>query len=210
MTAEHLETILYRFCSTDPNRISIDHPFTRSDGYVYATCGRTMVRVKADRWNECPFAEGSVNAAVVWPVANWRQWPALEIPGNVDLKRVPAPKRCPKCHGDGLWTCAHCDSEVDCEECGGTGKVEEDHLVATRLNGGFRLFSYSLLHRVLSLPGAALRGDPDSPDAVAAFTFDGGEGLLMPWTAFTLNERQVAIDRYWPEEPSKPFDNSKP
>lgn len=89
-------------------------------------------------------------------------------------------KECIHCGGSGEQTC-DMGHEHECPECGGDGHYEE--WPKQEIAG--RIFSERFLSKMAALPGIKfyptaaewLDGNPAKP---ALFTFDNGQGLLMP------------------------------
>lgn len=162
--------LLQKFCSTDPSRESLHHPITQGD-YTYATDGRICVRV--------PAIEGAQFAlrpdfGAIWPASFDVYMPAT-LPDGFDDMKDPATK-CQTCQGRGHVTCETCGHDHACGDCDGDGFIID--LVPVPLSGGVCFAASHYLRLVMSLPGAAIQClDLTSP---IRFTFDGGEGLLMP------------------------------
>ncbi len=152
------------FCSVDKTRPALHKPFV-SDGYLYATDGRAVIRFKTDR-KEAPPEENkrfphSVGKIYRDNIAEFTRcggpvW--MELP---KLKDVPAIKIaiCPNCAGNGRYFEKDPDGEkvsCECEECEGDGEVDETPLVRQEIScqspgAKAAQFDVRLLHKVASL-----------------------------------------------------------
>lgn len=195
---------LKKFCYPDNMRPNLMEPFSR-DGYTWASDGRIMIRVP-----EIPGAVGHKKAPDPWtawlkkpleeyiPAELPQGWQEMEVEyfecqtcqgtGQVYI--------CPECEGEGVAKCKCCGSENDCKTCEGAffvsaeqggrpvrcedcnGETCRRKRTPVRLPGSDCIIDLFYLKLVMELPGARLFRD-GSHDPLC-FTFDGGEGVLMP------------------------------
>lgn len=170
---------LMPFCSEDESRDSIRNPFEQ-EGYTYATDGRIIIRVHQvlpdlpERLSQPPknirvhftFPDP---AATVVPV-DW-----------TSLCQEPEPLTCSVCKGIGRDQCRHCDNEIECQKCDGSGKVLSA-VVPVKI--GEKFFDPMYLRKISRLPNIRLL-NWESPGfetgkGPSGFIFDGGDGILMP------------------------------
>jgi hypothetical protein len=191
---------LKRFCAnkSDP-RAYLREPWAHK-GYVYATNGHIVVRVPAPDQAEA-IAEHKAAATAEGLFATFPAIEAQPLPpftlgeecffcaGTGEAYSVD----CPDCDGEGEFI--HGAHDYECKECEGGGfvdaeKIPENKTVCHACYGrGYKAhrapvgpmgagFDASYLSWIAALPGVlfAARGPAES----GRFTFDGGEGLLMP------------------------------
>ncbi len=166
---------LQPFCSVDETRMAICTPFVLN-GWKYATDGRIAVRIPTDEPDDSNEPYRRPNASALFEGFNVEGLQSFEIP-TLDGAQVI---ECDSCNGDG---CAICDMghEHECPDCDGDGHYEKwpEKEVAGRI------FSERFLSKMAALPGIKFYpttaecsgGNPAKP---ALFTFDNGQGLLMP------------------------------
>jgi hypothetical protein len=145
-----------------------DQPFSRGD-YTYATNGHVIVRVpRRDEVPEQPKAPLTVGAVFYKIDASlpFRRIPRYEIP---EAKKSP----CIHCFDGFQHDCPNC--ECECEECDGTGT--EIELISVALGPAILAAQYVKLLQTLPDIKIAVGSDRNRP---MHFTFDGGDGLLMP------------------------------
>lgn len=170
-------------------------PILRGD-WIYATNGHVAVRV--------PKQEG-IDATETDSIP---QMPSLFDNGRREsfdeLPRLPVAQKCPKCDGRGhAYECPDCDGdgvfyhgqhEYDCEECNCSGQVmsgeESDKQPCWKCNGlgdaaqpvavAHQYFDRRYLAKIKQLPGVKFSPNPGDAMGSGYFTFDGGEGLIMP------------------------------
>jgi hypothetical protein len=93
--------------------------------------------------------------------------PACEIPKGEVIT-------CDECAGRGTeHDCPDCN--CDCALCDGTGEITE--AISVTVRGA--IYNTVYIRRIMDLPGLLFSTNPPQVDA-ARFTFDGGEGLIMP------------------------------
>lgn len=100
---------------------------------------------------------------------------------------------CPEC-GEDTLQCDRCDgsgfdhssrSEIDCEDCGGSGKAAPIQFVKV----GSEVVNAKYLRLIKDLPNVKISNCRKKNGALS-FVFDGGDGLLMPirvWKKSELN-----------------------
>jgi len=97
---------------------------------------------------------------------------AVELPEEIPCERT---MDCTTCDGTGTHEC-RCGDTHPCGDCGGDGKmIQNDQGVEV----GKMFLGESYLRKLAALPGLKLYDNGGVPD-VCYFTFEGGEGLLMP------------------------------
>jgi len=216
MTIERLRD----FCSVDETRWELLSPFTQGE-HSFATDGRLVVRVprlegvsteprKADAAKL--FLPDRGRLPVVEFPPRWQALPELwdECQSCGGTAKQKERVKCAECDGTGSVTCGECGNdhdcgkcrgegdvpgrpEVPCEDCDGLGKIE----VCTPVLGmpGEVGFNDRYLRRVFSLPGVVMRHDPAEAMEPAYFTFEGGDGLLMPMRI--VDEKRVVARKMW-------------
>lgn len=156
------------FCSTKEHVREIREPFPRGE-FVYATNGHIMVRVPRQgdmaEVERAPHAEKLFDKTPLLPLS---PFPVLTIP--------PAKKvECANCGGgtESIHDCPDCNCV--CTICGGAGEVEVQ--TTCEVNGA--IFDTKYVRLIQTLPGVLF---PTSPAKLEGnrFTFEGGEGMLMP------------------------------
>jgi hypothetical protein len=195
---------LLKFCGTD----RYQSPFTKPDGYVYATDGRIIVRrpqKPEDDFEMSPLAISDLQFS----------------PSGMSAVQIPniTGKPCEECWDGFIYTCPECDGagflkfsnafnvyECECRTCSGGGissvprSENEDPYTKTRcpqcrgtkvqdldgvsvFNGGYALANFYLF-LIQDLHGIQLFQPNDTQDsfflAPAYFKFSGGEGLICP------------------------------
>ena len=161
--------MLMPFCSKDESRPMLSAPFTIGK-FTYATDGRVCVRVP-------DFPDPPPDIQVTQGIAKlgWDTAPravAVELPKKIPCERTT---ECTSCDGTGTCKC-ECGDMHPCEDCGGDGKmIQNDQGVEV----GKMFLGESYLRKLAALPGLKLYDNGGVLDVVY-FTFDGGEGLLMP------------------------------
>ncbi len=191
------------FCSNDTRRQILLNPWTLGR-YTYATCGRNIIRVPmqddiperhdAPRVDNIGFPDQFAKLTLrklVLPL----EWPAREKSDCSVCNKSGLVMTCPKCHGDGeLLRLFFNDESNECPDCKGKGVLpcspQGDPSNCPNCNGkGFTLsrlevrigeakFNYDVIEHVLRLPG--LKVVPGDSSAPTYFTFDVGDGLIMP------------------------------
>ena len=192
---------LQPFCanSRDP-RSYLRAPWVHK-GHAYACNGQILVRLP------CPDQPDAI--AQDNPLAD-KAADLLKTAGKAAYAPLPEfeqPKRCTGCGGDGkrlMLACEDCDGEgyftrgwheYQCKECDGEGLLDANegtegaamhdcpecggfgfHHSAAKV--GDAAYSTVYLRMLAALPG--LRICTNGTNHGAHFTFDGGEGLLMP------------------------------
>ncbi len=161
---------LQKFCSE--TRKSIARPWSRGE-YSYATNGHVIIRVPAQPdVPENTFAPDAERPSIFggFSCSGKESFPIPDLP-------TPKWAACDECLGESRA------AREQCEECGGTGKVRDHQNV--EIGGMF--FADVYLELIKDLPGLKfypvkyewITGGIHRPDP-SPFTFDGGDGLLMP------------------------------
>ena len=154
---------LQQFCATDLDREYLLAPFTK-DGKTYATNGHICVRVVAVEG--IAGHKNAPDAERLFPKLTHEMFalPSVEIPPPPDPPFEPC------------YICMGVDSG-DCPECEGLGKTEVKETVAVQIGEAF--FAAKYMRLLLGLPNTKVQSRPRTKDAMY-FTFDGGDGILMP------------------------------
>ena len=156
---------LQKFCASpdDCYHNNMSKPYSRGD-YTYATNGHVLIRVP--RINRIPEIPKAPSADKLWPVSKLTDY---EIPAF----STPAFRPCPYCEGEGKW-----GNGVTCDECEGEKQLPD----VKAIDVGPACYSDHYLTLIKELP--ELKFYPQKTDEYtyppAYFTFNGGEGLLMP------------------------------
>jgi hypothetical protein len=157
-----MEQDLRKFCSGW--NANIQRPWSRGD-FTYATNGKIIVRTP--RLDNVPDHEFAPDAARLKWDNHAHAFPIPDLPD-------PLVEACPDCCGDE-------DYMPGCEECSGSGNV----LVWGHTDIGGMRYDNEYLALIKGLPGYQFcpvqydwsKGNRPDP---SPFTFDGGDGLLMP------------------------------
>ena len=191
----NLSDILKSFCAKDEVRHYMNAPILRGE-FIFATNGHAMVRVAkfdgidGDYGDKQNNIEDLINSAV--------------RDGLAPISGLPDPKLCECCHGTGYaYRCKSCDGEgsflhngeeYDCKPCNSYGTIpdgdEADKVECWACHGschkqqrvevGGSDFDRRYLAKIMDLPGALFAPHPTDQSKPAYFTFDGGDGVLMP------------------------------
>lgn len=168
MTASKID--LQVFC--DKDNAKIGKPFSLGE-YTYATNGHIAVRVPRDPnvpEIEAPPKIDACFAREFNPLASRR---ALKNP--IPPAAAAKTKKCEECGGRGVeHECHSC--KCKCWECEGSGWYEEIRYQSLEI--GSRIFNVHAVRKILTLPSVLF--DADGKGKAIGFTFDGGEGMLMP------------------------------
>lgn len=163
------------FCYTGDDRPYLKQPWSRGD-FTYASNGHVLVRVL--RLTDVPENAATPDCekllAKTPECSDFAPFPEFDIS---DAPKVP----CDICDGRGTeHDCPDCGH--DCEECDGTGEIEE--IQSVTLFGA--IYDTRYIKQIMTLPGLKFSASP--PKHVAArFIFEGGEGLIMPRRSPTEN-----------------------
>lgn len=193
--------ILSMFASKSDVRKWMLRPF-RLNGFVYATNGHWMVRISDEPTIDAdPIADHH-------PKSIEKMFAEAPTEGFISLPEMEKPADCTRCEGLGFGTltkCESCDGDgefvhcghfYECKACDGEGDSFEATpdgtdacpdcygrgLKAWGVPGqsvGIAKFSPVYLWMLRVLPGIQIA--VNDKDGKARFTFEGGEGLLMPY-----------------------------
>lgn len=160
------------FCGKDDDRWYLNAPFSEGE-FTYATNGHILIRVARrdditsepeQMMNRCAklFAEAAPTPPIAIP----------EIPPIVEGD-------CDCCNGAGSHERECGTGDYDCDDCAGTGRVmkEPGDSWYPQIDVGDAAFAPNYLRLIKSLPNVQFM--PNGQHG-AHFTFDGGDGLLMP------------------------------
>jgi len=192
---------LLEFCSKDETRFALLKPFDYGD-FTYATDGRMIVRLPKLGYPSPDFTPTRESVENLMSDSYLREvvaFPAIPEPTQDLCKTCDGSgfnKKCYDCDGSGEVECKCCGNESDCKTCSGSGtlKATKDHphgIPCEDCDGsgglkewapveiGGKYFSSKFLWIIKDLAGLVFMVANDS-NAAARFTFDGGEGVLMP------------------------------
>lgn len=168
------------------SRYAIDRTWVFG-GHVYATDGRIVVRSKTDEPDTPKEGHG-------WPPAYglFTDTKRSDKPLVMPSKCKPIVNSCRECNGCGEWycNCPDCANEHPCDSCE-DGKVIEwpVYIFADIIALGGRYVDILVRHTCTAYPSA--KKAKASP---VYFTFDGGEGLLMPVSCGSAIEWKEKIE----------------
>ena len=200
MTNDETMALLQRFCASKSDGREYLHKPILRDACVFATNGHIIIRVPADPGlaaepSKFPADLKNRFAGIDPDRLTYVDIPKLPEMGQCDFcGGTGAAAKCADCEGAGEfdrngWTyqCQSCDGEgqiearavedqdwlVPCNACDGAGVIGND-----RVEVGNSGYANRYLRMIADLPGVrfAPRGKTDA----AYFSFDGGDGLLMP------------------------------
>jgi hypothetical protein len=162
---------LQDFCS-DETRMAICTPFVR-DGWKYATDGRICVRILTTEPDDSNEPYKRPDASALFKGFNVDGLEPFEIPTIKGVKII----ECDSCNGDGYAIC-DMGHEHECNDCDGDGHYEE----WPKNEVGGQTFSERYLSKIINLPGLQFFARSADMETLkpAFFTFDNGQGLLMP------------------------------
>ncbi len=158
------------FVSQDETRLGICFPFALG-GWLYATDGRCCVRIPTDQ----PDSENDPEKRLTIPKSapelfdgfNVDGLEPVEIPALVGANR----RECEACAGDRQCDMGHMHT---CDHCDGDCFIETWPTIEI----GPARFSERFISKMVKLPGLKFYPRPEPEHS--CFTFDGGQGLLMP------------------------------
>ena len=186
---------LKQYCAKGKMRFDIDQSWNYK-GYSYATDGKMMIRIPT---TEPDTLDGKFPENVDTEF-NWLA--PVSIVETENLKRVECPTchgyglpilKCDACDGRGEHYCSRCEDAHDCANCQGTGDYPDHDSTAkcpdcNGNKGGFnkrvgnRIIAYFYINKIQRLPNVRYQTCGKPEDAMR-FTFDGGEGIIMPLTS---------------------------
>lgn len=166
------------FCSTNPRRYMLAKPFGVAGGYLAASDGKVIVRIRESG----AVPHETINAAALPWDGPWGEPFGIE-----PFPEVPEKMACYMCQDfPAVERSAECI-------CGGAGVVPNDELAAMPwAHAHYRWFRAEPLQRILRLPGVCFRlplppntewvnlGGDSLPAKPMRFDWDGGDGLIMP------------------------------
>jgi hypothetical protein len=194
---------LQRFCWANDYRKYLRQPWAHK-GWMYASNGHILVRVPSPEHAETVFAEKVAESAVGMladsgereyaPLPAFTLGPVCECCKGVGTVKQ---SKCPDCDGEGEFD--HGEYTYHCKECDGEGWIDDPAgeerecdacygfgTESKRIDFGGIGYQARYLRLIKDLPGLVFspgtRADETTIKA-AHFTFDGGEGLLMPMGA---------------------------
>jgi hypothetical protein len=200
MTTETIDPRLEQFCRKEEHeRFLLTKPFVK-DGWMYATDGRWIARVRTDLPDSVPgdgdrkfvdvakLFETSLDCTEPWPAWNGetREKECDDCGGSGRVM-----KTCDTCNGTGRCTCDKCGDRHDCGKCDGDGRMPTAKNCPTCLGAGWRRIPAYQKVCNRKLDGAFVKAiyelgdakfDPSGNyDEALAFTASGGlEGRVMP------------------------------
>jgi hypothetical protein len=105
------------------------------DGYLYSTDAYIAGKIKADLCVQSYTADEkypNVESVYKDHESTEKKMVSVDTIFNelmeIEVCFKPKMVDCENCNGDGTYICDHCDSECDCNECKGTGKVASNEL----------------------------------------------------------------------------------
>lgn len=173
--------VLMRFCAKDDLNASLNSPFFLN-GQVLASNRHIAVRVDK---SSIELVEGlSSNqkfAKKIWELIDNTKAKGKPL---VHLPTLPSPPACPACHGTG-------ENEESgyrgvCCPCDGSGELPDLPFTYTKAGPGAYIAN-RYLRLIAALPNPKIATDWLS---VCYFTFDGGDGAVMPMRVTENDEAQ--------------------
>ncbi len=186
---------MQRFCAKEKTNFRLGEPF-RIDGYLYATNGHILIRVKSEGTN-------TVRAGIpdVRGLVKPRPVGAMKAVGKIEgtascsqcdgLGMIGPAGECDECHGRGDELCGCCDNYTVCKKCDGSGKldgaekcgrcngtgdIQVEHVDIGVEDGAIRHDVFDLLN---SLPGLRIQKKIKDKSQYVYFSFDGGDGVFV-------------------------------
>lgn len=197
---------LLQFCSKDEDRPYLEKPIAYN-GYIYYTDGKIVIRAKSE--HDLPQdVEWGVRTEKIFGIhlehvsKNIATIPPLVVKQSVcsNCDGLGDEPKCPSCEGNGtidlqhswldrkgkwnhsyyLVECKECEEHPTgstCHVCGGRGCVIDYD--PEQIECGTQLFMAKTMERIVGLPNLQLFNSKELMGG-AYFTFDGGDGLIMP------------------------------
>ena len=173
------------FCEKEPCRYGINEPFVVG-GFRYATDGKLAVRVPADGEPDADYKiklPRKIGELFKPAAVEWLLWPAVEVCGNCNGSGVVLGD-CDMCSGTGDHECS-CGDKHECGYCEGDGKVDDlcdcRRAVGGSVKCGASEISMYYSRKISQLPRASYQPTA-TPATPVHFKFDGGEGVVMPFS----------------------------
>lgn len=188
---------LTKFCSKDAYRVALTTPWNDGE-YACATDGRIFVRAPrqeelpergTDKLNRPDYRmvikiPADAEYFTEWPVVSEKEKNCIECEGS-----GTGQTKCETCDGLGEHECPHCDQDMDCRACKGTGWTGDSSKTCPECHGaktykytihmiGGNHFGSYLLDLIKDLPGIQIAKTEHM--SAAYFKFDGGDGAIMP------------------------------
>lgn len=162
---------LSKFCGAEDSRFYLQKPWSR-DGWTYASNGYILARVPLAQ--SIPDEPGCPDAAKVIAMVAGQSVSPL----NLSLPE-PEFEDC-DCNDGKAHSCPGCT--CPCYQCAGTGRISLDSRTSVLVRGVN--FSLAYVRLLTTLPGVQFTTEPPTPQpntcVPSRFSFDGGEGALMP------------------------------
>lgn len=204
-----MKETLSKFCTVDPTRVNISIPWSK-ECFTYATDGSILIRVPRQddvlEKDDAPIVDGMFDVPV--PAKMFALADMELLPLEIIEKTCPEcngagteEHECPECYGEGTlnFSNSHHDYDVDCATCEGegkihkckkcnaTGKITIQNMQPVAVGNAHFQLRYLLLLK--DLPNCKIGPARAEQFMSAYFSFDGGDGLLMP----------MLVRQYWEE-----------
>lgn len=168
------------------------------DGYLYSTNAYIAAKIKSDlcvQNYEAVEKYPNVEKVISGHKSFEKKTVSVDTLFN-ELMKIeccfkPKMIECDNCNGDGVAICDHCDSEYDCKECNGTGKMAGKELELTSeyecvlFNKKYKLHYLDLIIKTAIYTGVKEIEISNSSDYVGnIFTVGDFTILIMPISTF--------------------------
>jgi hypothetical protein len=164
------------------------------NGFLYATNGYMIGKINADLCihkyeyvEKFPDCESIISAHVSVEKKTFNVEHLFNELMKIECCFKPKMIKCDECNGDGTLICDHCDSEYECKNCNGSGKIKGTEL---ELSGEYNCtifgMKYKLQYLDLIIRTAVYTGvkeiEISNPDGLKGSVFTVGDFtiLLMP------------------------------
>jgi len=190
---------LTSFCSLDREMPTFSKPFSHGD-FTYASDGRMIIRVPRIPEISSAKPDALKLEKLGFPadgecVTEFPEYEALERHKCPICKGYGKVEECPECDGEGSveFDNGYHMYSADCKSCGGRGAVSGGNEKCSNCNGTGRSYadgwahvdigdvrlSARLLDKIKDLPNVKLGPVDGAERKMVAFSFDGGDGVLM-------------------------------